>query len=103
METTTKICKVCGRELSIENFSRHPKTSDGYSSVCKECMHRLQSEGHKNKKENKMKELKSEVDNARNLRLQDFTPRELMAELVRRGYEFEITYTEVHKINSKDF
>ena len=37
----------------------------------------------------------------RNLCLSDFTPRELMQELKRRGYEFEITYTEVHKISSK--
>ena len=98
-EMKVKTCKVCGKELSIENFSKHPKTSDGYSSVCKECMHKLQSEGHKNRKENKMKELKSEVENARNLRLQDFTPRQLMEELVRRGHVGTLTYTRVEKID----
>lgn len=99
MEQKTKICKVCGKELSIENFSKHPKTSDGYSSVCKECMHKLQSEGHKNRKENKMRELKSEVENARAMRLQDFTPRELMKRLKELGYEGTLTYTRVEKID----
>lgn len=35
------------------------------------------------------------------MRLKDFTPRELMQELKLRGYEFEMTYVEVHKISSK--
>ena len=99
MEQKTKICKGCGKELGIENFSKHPRTSDGYSSFCKECMHRLQSEGHKNKKENKMKELKSEVENARNLRLQDFTPRELMKRLYELGYEGTLKFTRVENID----
>lgn len=99
MEKKTKICKVCGKELSIENFSRHPKTSDGYSSICKECMSKLQSEGHKNRKENKMKELKSEAENARAMRLQDFTPRELMKRLKELGYEGTLTYTRIERID----
>jgi hypothetical protein len=96
---TKKTCKICNRTLSIENFSKHPKTSDGYSSVCKECMHKLQSDGHKNRKENKMKELKSEVENARAMRLQDFTPRELIKRLKELGYEGTLTYTRVEKID----
>ena len=96
---TKKTCKICNRMLSIENFSKHPKTSDGYSSVCKECMHKLQSDGHKNRKENKMKELKSKVENARNLRLQDFTPRELMKRLYELGYEGTLKFTRVENID----
>jgi hypothetical protein len=35
----------------------------------------------------------------RQLCLADFTPRELMAELKRRGYEGKITYVETHTID----
>lgn len=41
------------------------------------------------------------IDSVKEMRLKDFTPRELMQELKRRGYEFEMTYVEVHKISSK--
>lgn len=41
------------------------------------------------------------IDSVKEMRLKDFTPRELMQELKRRGYEFEMTYTEVHTISSK--
>lgn len=30
----TKICKCCGKELPLNNFS---KNAFGYTSVCKEC------------------------------------------------------------------
>jgi len=32
-------------------------------------------------------------------RLSEFTPRELMLELKRRGYEGELAFVEVHKID----
>ena len=94
----TKTCKICGRELEINQFSSHPKSADGHTSVCKECMHKLQSEGHKKRKDDKVKSLEEEVQKARSLRLMDFTPRELMKNLADRGYDGEIVYTEVHRI-----
>lgn len=42
-----------------------------------------------------------EKADARNLRITDFTPRELMVELKRRGYEFTMKYTETHIISSE--
>lgn len=33
----TKICSKCKQELSIECFSKHKKSKDGYRSYCKEC------------------------------------------------------------------
>ena len=40
---------------------------------------------------------------ARNARLAEFTPRELMAELARRGYEGKLTYTRVEEIDINNF
>ena len=42
---------------------------------------------------------RSKWGNFRQLCLADFTPRELMAELKRRGYEGKITYVETHTID----
>lgn len=39
METPDKkICKCCGRELTIEHFQPNPKCKDGHLDTCKECM-----------------------------------------------------------------
>ena len=43
METTnttpqTKVCKSCGRELPLEQFAKSVKSTDGYQSMCRECM-----------------------------------------------------------------
>lgn len=94
----TKFCKCCGRELSLDHFKRGRY---GYVSVCLDCdkIHRAE------KRQARIDEQKKKEDDLRaekrNLCLSDFTPRELMAELKRRGYEFEMTYTEVRKISSK--
>ena len=93
-----RICKVCGRELEIYKFL---KSGGKPTSVCKECAARKKAETWAKKRNDK--NLEHELENAKNLRLQDFTARELFAEIKRRGYEFKATYTEVHTINSKDF
>lgn len=99
METKTKVCSCCSRELPIENFK-----NDGLGhvrNICSECMGKKIAEGHRNRK--KLRDFESEMQRAKNARLEDFTPRELFAELKRRGYEFKATYTETHTIDSKDF
>lgn len=94
----TKICKCCGRELSLYHFKRGRY---GYVSVCLDCDKKHRAE----KRQARIDEQKKKEDDLRaekrNLCLSDFTPRELMQELKRRGYEFEMTYTEVHTISSK--
>lgn len=94
METTTKICKVCGRELPEDEFV---KNACGVTSVCKECHSKKIKEGVENRK--KLKQQAVDAVNARSLRLQDFTPRELMEELAKRGYAGTLTYTKVEKID----
>lgn len=98
----TKVCKCCGKELPITEFGcgkAHGK--EFVFSICKTCMSTKQSEEHKRRKEKQAISHESEIVQAKTMRLKDFTPRELMQELKRRGYEFEMTYTEVRKISSK--
>lgn len=37
MSETTKKCKKCGEELSLENFYRNKTSKDGYKASCKKC------------------------------------------------------------------
>lgn len=94
----TKVCKVCGRELPIEQFA---KTHFGVSHTCTECRAKLIAQGRENKK--KLASFDKELEAARNARLADFTPRELMTELARRGYEGKLTYTRVEEIDINNF
>lgn len=98
----TKVCKCCGNELPITEFRRGKAHGVEFVlSICNTCMRNKQIEGHAKSKEQKAKSHESELKDAKIMRLSDFTPRELMEELKRRGYEFEMTYTEVHHISSK--
>lgn len=90
----TKVCKYCGKELPLDKFY---KNGFGVTSCCKECHTQRMLEGKKKKKA-----LEEEINNAmdaRQLRLQDFTPRELMARLNELGYEGKLRYTKVIEID----
>lgn len=92
----TKICKCCGRELSLDHFKRGRY---GYVSVCLDCDKKHRAE----KRQARLDEQKKKVEDVRaenrQLCLSDFEPRELMAELKRRGYEGQLTYVETHTID----
>lgn len=106
METKeTRVCSCCGKEYPATEFRRVGRRGGGYSvlTICHSCMRERQKEGRKKKAQMRAEVMEKKETDAKKLRLQDFTPRELMEELVRRGYEFEMTYTEVHKISSKSF
>ena len=92
----TRVCKTCGRELPIENFS---KNAYGYIGICKECNSKHRSEAATHRASKKQRSIENELANAKNMRLSEFTPRELMAELKRRGYEGTLTYVETHVID----
>ena len=92
--TSTKVCKCCGRELSVTEFRR---TKLGVMNTCKECVRQHQIAAKLDKKIASMKG--DEVEKARCQRLEDFTPRQLMERLRDLGYEGELTYTRVEKIN----
>jgi ribosome-binding protein aMBF1 (putative translation factor) len=96
MEQETKVCKCCGRELPMSNFK---KGRWGYVSVCMDCdkQHRAENRQTRiDKAKQKVEDVRAEN---RQLCLNDFTARELMAELKRRGYEGKLVYTETHTID----
>ena len=95
-QETVKTCKCCGRTLDISNFK---KGRWGYVSVCNECdkQHRAENrQARIDKAKQKVEDVRAEN---RQLCLNDFTARELMAELKRRGYEGKLVYTETHTID----
>lgn len=92
-----RTCKQCGRTLPL---SMYTKNGYGYIGICKECNSSNRRAGQLRK--NAASSLAEELKKAKNLRLSEFTPRELMCELKRRGYEFTMEYVERHVINSKD-
>ena len=94
MEERTIICKECGRELPESSFKM---TRWGtHAQVCNECASTKCTKTKRAKRE-------SATTQQRELRLKDFTPRELMQELARRGYEGKLTFVEVHEIDIQNF
>lgn len=105
----TKVCKKCGRELSIDNFSKNCRNKDGLQNMCKECVSEYMKEHAKRKKAEKKRieeeriEFEKKYKIYTNRELAKFQPRELMLELKARGYEGELVFREVkvteHRIN----
>lgn len=100
MEIKTKICKDCGNELPIEDFRKgRANGTEFIMSICKKCWHKHQRAGREKAKEKRASNQVDLVEDAKRKRLSEFTPRELMLELKRRGYEGELAFVEVHKID----
>lgn len=94
----TKICKCCNRELPIDQFTN---TKNGRHNTCRECRMEHVKEGREKRK--REQNLEAELAKAKSMRLSEFTPRELMEELARRGYKGKLQYVEVHEINIENF
>lgn len=87
-------CKECGRVLPETKFKA---TRWGRrASVCTDC-------ATAKRKSNSTAKHEMDVNEAKAMRLRDFTPRELMEELVRRGYEGKLKYTIVQEIDITNF
>lgn len=95
-QETVKTCKCCGRTLDIRNF----KTTRWGSkvSVCTECATNKRRENKQRRIEEDKRRVEDTRAENRQLCLADFTSRELMVELKRRGYEGKLLYTETHTI-----
>lgn len=94
-------CKECGKELPITSF----KTTrwGTKAQVCNQCAAKKRMDTVKVLKEKRAFENENKVNDARQLRLKDFTPRELMEELAARGYKGTLTYTITQTIDITDF
>ena len=86
----TKRCPRCGRTLTVEHFSRHGKSKDGLQTYCKEC-HRAMCAKTNDKRIGGI--YPPPVKGDPNSPLGNFTPRELLEELQRRGFHGEFQYT----------
>lgn len=101
METILKTCKDCGRELPISYFK---KTRYGDRvSVCTECATRKMRENKEKKRMETVIKMRQEAQKEAEVKtaLGQFTPRQLMEELARRGYKGELTF--VQKIDITHF
>ena len=83
----TKVCSHCGRELPLSEFPRNSRCRGGHSGVCKKCKGVQIRDYRRNLAE------KARLYDERG-GLKDYTPRDLMLELKRRGYEGVLTFTE---------
>lgn len=93
----TKRCPCCGRELPLDRFSKHRRHADGLQVYCKDCV----SQNAKRKKEKKEEKKAQHTEEKKAHRteekkkpapaaapsLHDWSVRELVEELERRGYQ----------------
>lgn len=105
---TTKVCKVCGRELPLEQFH---KNRWGYTQVCKECKagktsapvqeYKLKKADPKPEKPKRApltpEEVEAHKQDALLGILRTATDQQLAAELTRRGYRGHLTKTLINE------
>ena len=103
--TETKVCKKCGRELPITEFSLNKASKDGHVARCKDCINAYQRENYARKKGKTMAHANPNPV-LLNPKFSDKTPRELQQdmrelkeELIARGFNCEVKLTYLHEIN----
>lgn len=60
VEMPTKVCSICGQELTIDHFYKEANKPGGYSSACKSCFS-YKDKRRKQKEEREKKEARQEV------------------------------------------
>jgi hypothetical protein len=93
----TKKCSKCNQVKPISEFYKNASMKDGLQGSCKDC----QSSANRERAHKPLVTVKPEAIAGVNRRpilnkdnpLSAFTPRELMQELHKRGYEGELMYT----------
>lgn len=92
----TKLCPRCERILPLDSFSKNSSRPDGLQAYCRDCQ-KKQNQNYAQKRTARRKERISNLEND-NPKLKDFTPRQLMDELISRGYRGELIYTQKIKL-----
>lgn len=95
----TKLCKKCGRELTLDHFGKKNGTKDGLQYWCKECLTKSILEARRAKKEAKAQTetaqdptpVKTVVTVATRYDLTDAPDQKLADELRRRGWDVKAT------------
>jgi hypothetical protein len=88
----TKICRKCGKELSIDNFYKDRSAEDGLRCYCKAC---IKAYNASKKTDTERRRGGGETKGFTNPDLAKFKPRELIEELKARGYKGTLTYEQV--------
>ena len=86
----TKICRKCGKELSIDNFYKDRSAEDGLRCYCKACI-----KAYNASKKTDTERRRGLTKVFTNPDLAKFKPRELIEELKARGYKGTLTYEQV--------
>lgn len=92
----TKVCKVCGKELPIDQFRPNPKCKDGHLDTCYECLNNKIKETNKKKESVEKADKGFPVIQDKYDRLQEYTAQELVDHLRFMGWE--VTCTKVIKL-----
>jgi len=88
-----KKCSKCGQEKPVSAFYKSAKAKDGLQSYCRECQSNNKSTPRKVKKAGGgVVRVDKRPASIEGNPLSGFTPRELMRELYRRGYDGELTF-----------
>ena len=85
-----KECKRCHRLLPESEFYKNIKAKDGLQSWCKSCVNDYDKNVRPFKEKTKM--------GGGNPALAEFTPRQLIDELRKRGYTGELKYVQTIKL-----
>ena len=97
METTMKKCACCGELKPVSEFHKCKASKDGLYSYCKPCS---KEKSRETKARNR--QANATPPNFQNTQsvnpLASFTPRELIAELRRRGYRGELRFENIIKL-----
>ena len=98
MEQEIKTCSCCGQEKPLSEYN---KNAWGYKTICRECENKHRAEKKEERKA--LKQQAIDAANARNLRLEDFHPRELIKRLRDLGYTGTLKYTRTEIIDMEKF
>ena len=90
-EIKTKKCTKCGRELPLDSFAKCSRNKDGLQYECKDCHNERTRDNYYKRKENAFN-VRPLGKVYTNVELAKFQPRDLLAELKARGYEWEKMY-----------
>lgn len=85
----TKVCNKCGQEKPITEFQKSKSCTDGHIGQCNACV---------NERTRERRRLKAVTPPDADNPLSAYQPRELIAELRRRGYMGELKYTQIIRV-----
>ena len=100
INTKEKFCTACKRWLPIDKFSGDKHSPDLHYYICKECTNQRARDLRRKKNEKKKELERQEIEQRTEAKtkLNQSTPRELMEELLARGFEGELTIITTFKL-----